>query len=201
MKKSITLRTYRLIDLSVLTGLLIIFEMITSLAPSWFGEKYYISIFLSLSLLVLMRWNEWAIITILAGTVVYCLQNQGDFQNYMIYLAGNLFILLNLLWFIHGKNRLKQTHVVLFYVLTGALFVEFGRSLVAALFFDASFFSAFIGYLGTDTLNILLAFLIIFIVRRQDGLFEDQITYLKRMSKQNEKDESSSEVNENETYH
>jgi hypothetical protein len=184
----------------MLTGLLVIFEMVASQAPSWFSENYYISLYLSMSLIVLMRWNAWSIITILAGTVVYCLQNQGDFKNYITYLIGNSFILFNLLWFIKGKHLFKKTHVVLFYVISGYLFVEIGRSLVA-LFFDAPFFSTFIGFLGTDLLNVLLALLIVFIVRRQDGLFEDQITYLKRMSERNEKDESSLEVNEYENYH
>jgi hypothetical protein len=200
MRKNISFKTYRLIDLLILTGLLVIFEMVASQAPSWFSEKYYISLLFSMSLIVLMRWNAWSIITILAGTVVYCLQNQGDLKNYIIYMVGNLFILFNLLWFIKGKHLFKKSHVVLFYITSGYLFVEIGRSLVA-LFFDAPFFSTLIGFLGTDLLNFLLALLIVFIMRRQDGLFEDQIAYLKRMSERNEKDESSLGVNENETYH
>jgi len=182
--KNISFKTYRLIDLLILTGLLVIFEMLTSIAPSWFSEKYYISLFFSLSLIVLMRWNAWAIITILAGTVVFCFQNQGGLQNYVIYIVGNLFILCNLLWFIKGKKIFKKNHIVLFYVISGYLFVEIGRSLVA-LFFDAPFFSTLIGFLGTDLLNVLLTLLIVFIVRRQDGLFEDQIIYLKRISEKN----------------
>lgn len=200
MRKNISFKTYRLIDLLILTGLLVVFETVASKATSWFSEKYYISLFFSMSLIVMMRWNAWSIITIFAGTVVYCLQNQGDLRNYITYLVGNLFILFNLSWFIKGKHIFKKSHVVLFYVISGYLFVEIGRSLVA-LFFDAPFFSTFIGFLGTDLLNVLLALLIVFIMRRQEGLFEDQFTYLKRMSEKNENDESSLEVNINENYH
>ena len=200
MRKSISFKKYRMIDLLILTGLLVIFEIITSQAPSWFSENYYISLFFSMSLIVLMRWNAWSIITIVAGTVVYCLQNQGDLKNYIIYLTGNLFILFNLIWFIKGKHQFKKSYIVLFYVISGYLFVEIGRSLVA-LFFDAPFIATLIGFLGTDLLNVLLTLLIVFIVRRQDGVFEDQITYLKRMNEKNEKSESSLEVNKYETYY
>lgn len=200
MKKNISLQTYRMIDLLMLTGLLVIFELIASQALTWFNENYYISLFFTMSLIVLMRWNAWSIVTIFIGTVVYCWQNQGDFQNYVIYIVGNLFIVFNLLWFRKGKHQFKKSYIVLFYVLSGYFLVEIGRSLVA-LFFDAPFFPTFIAFLGTDLLNLLLALLSVFIVRKQDGVFEDQITYLKRVSEENKKDDSSLEVNENEKYH
>lgn len=200
MKKNISFKTYRLIDLFILTGLLIIFEIIASLALGWFNEKYYISLFISMSLIVMMRWNAWSVITILIGTIAYCLTNQGILKNYVIYLVGNLFILLNLLWFIKGKKKFQKNYVVLFYVVTGYLNIEIGRSLIA-LFYDAPFFSTFIGFLGTDLLNFLLALLIVFIVRKQDGVFEDQFSYLKRMNEKKESEKSYLGVNENEKYH
>lgn len=200
MKKNISFKTYRLIDIFILTGLLIIFEIIASLALGWFNEKYYISLFISMSLIVMMRWNAWSVITILIGTIAYCLTNQGILKNYVIYLVGNLFILLNLLWFIKGKKKFQKNYVVLLYVVTGYLNIEIGRSLIA-LFYDAPFFSTFIGFLGTDLLNFLLALLIVFIVRKQDGVFEDQFSYLKRMNEKKESEKSYLGVNENEKYH
>lgn len=200
MRKNISFKTYRLIDLFILTVLLVVSEIIASKALGWFNEKFYISLFLSLSLIVLMRWNAWASVTIIAGTLTYCIINQGVLQNFITYLVGNLFLLFNLFWFIKGKKQFKKNYIVFLYIVTGYLLIEIGRSLVA-LFYDANFFSALIGFLGTDVLNCLLAILIIFIMKRQDGVFEDQVQYLNRVSDQKASEPSDLEVKANEKYH
>jgi len=182
----ISFKNYRLFDLAVFSILLAVFEVIAVRAVSWFGELYSISLFLAISLLVMMRWGAWSAVTIVAGALAFCWANGAVLENYVVYVAGNLFLLFNLFWFLLGKDRIRQGYFSALFVLSGYLLTEFGRAVVS-VFFGNRFFSAFIGFLGTDALNLLLALLVVWIAKRQNGLFEDQISYLKRTQEEERK--------------
>ena len=94
MNKQLTLGTYRFIDIIFVTTLMVVFEVIAVKAVGWFQELYSISLFFVFALLVMMRWGAWSTITIVAGAVTYCWANKATFENYVIYICGNLFILL-----------------------------------------------------------------------------------------------------------
>ncbi|MDD3999466.1 MAG: hypothetical protein PHX62_01045 [Bacilli bacterium] len=183
MKKQLSLSSYRFIDIFVFTALTIVFELLSSKAVFWFNEFYYVSLFIALSLIVMMRWGAWALITIIAAAITYCLANNASFNQYIIYIIGNSFLLFNLFWFLLGKERIRRGYTTVLFVFTGYLFVEIGRAMVS-IFFGSNFFSAFLGFLGTDALSALLGLLIILIARKQNGLFEDQISYLLRIDKE-----------------
>lgn len=193
MKKSISLSTYRFLDLAIFTFLMIVFEIIAIKGINWFSEVYCISLFLSISLIVLMRWGLWAIIPIISGALIFCYEIDGNFENYLVYVIGDLFILINMLWFIKGRQKLKNTYITICYVVSGYLLVQIGRSIVSAIL-GYPFFTTLVGFLGTDSLNCLLALIIIFIAKKQNGLFENQIEYLKRIDKEKKKEEASLEV-------
>jgi hypothetical protein len=160
---------------------MIIFEFLAVKATMWFGEVYCISLFMMLSLIVMMRWGLWSAFTIIAGAVTFCLAIEASWKNYIIYVVGNLFILFDLFWFLLGKGRLREGYMTVSFVLSGYVLVEIGRSVVA-VFFRWPFLPTLIGFLGTDLLSALLAVLIILISRKQNGLFEDQLSYLKRIN-------------------
>lgn len=184
MKKNLTLHEYRAFDIVLFTILMIVFETIAVKAIGWFNEIYAISLFFAINLIVMMRWGAWSIVTILAGAVTFCLANGGSTNNYLVYIIGDLFLLSGLLWFKIGKNQIRtNSYFLILFVISSFIMVELGRSLVA-MFLGSSFISIFIGFLGTDSLNCLLALLIIFIARKQDGVFEDQIAYIKRVKEE-----------------
>lgn len=193
MEKQLTLRGYRSIDLLLFTAMMIIFEMLAVKATMWFGEVYCISLFMLLSLIVMMRWGGWSVFTIVAGAVTFCLANGATWENYIIYVGGNLFILFDLFWFYLGKVRMREGYLTVSFVLCGYVLVEIGRSAIA-LFFGGNFLQTLIGFLGTDLLSALLALLIIMISRKQNGLYEDQITYLKRINAENTRHDAELEV-------
>jgi branched-subunit amino acid transport protein AzlD len=172
---------------------MIVFELIAVRAVNWFHEVYSISLFIAISLIVMMRWGVWSIISIIAGAISYCLVNDAVFENYIIYIFGNLFILINLFWFLLGKDRIRKGYWTVLFVLSGYVLVEIGRSLVA-VFFGGKFIPTLIGFLGTDLINALLALLIIIITRKQNGLFEDQISYLKRINEEERNQNANTEV-------
>ena len=65
------------------------------------------------------------------------------------------------------------------------LLMQVGRGVVSALLGTA--FDACIGYITTDILSTLLTLVIIWIVRKADGLFEDQKHYLLRLESERHK--------------
>lgn len=183
MNKQLTLGTYRFIDIIFVTTLMVVFEVIAVKAVGWFQELYSISLFFVFALLVMMRWGAWSTITIVAGAVTYCWANKATFENYVIYICGNLFILFNMFWFLLGKERFRKGYWTVLFVFSAYLLVELGRAIIAA-FYGNAFLTVLIGFLGTDLINVLLTLLIVMIMKRQNGLFEDQIAYLKRINEE-----------------
>jgi hypothetical protein len=189
MNKHLSLSTYRLIDISIFTVLMVVFELIAVKAINWFDEVYSVSLFLTIALILIMRWGFWSIFTIITGAIIYCYAIGATVDNYLVYIGGNLFILFNLFWFTLGKERIQKGALTLLYVLSGFVLVELGRSLIAS-FLGFPFFPTLIGFLGSDVLSALLALLIIMITRKQNGLFEDQIAYLIRVNQEEEPKEA-----------
>jgi hypothetical protein len=193
MEKQLTLRGYRSIDLLLFTVMMIVFELLAVKATIWFGEVYCISLFILLSMIVMMRWGGWSVVTIVAGAITFCLANGAPWEHYIIYVGGDLFILFDLFWFNLGKAKMREGYLTVSFVLCGYVLVETGRSFMG-LFFGGNFLPALIGFLGTDLLSALLALLIIMIARKQNGLYEDQITYLRRINAENTKHDAELEV-------
>lgn len=180
MKKNMSLGTYRFVDIFVFTVLMILFEF---LATNFVDTSLYsVSLFIPLTLIVMMRWNIWSIIIIIASAITYVYANNGTSDNYLIYIIGDLFILFNLLWLIKYKQNIKEkNYMCIIYVISGYFLVEVGRSIVSAcLGYD--FFKILLSFLGTDSLSVLVGLVVILIARKQNGLFEDQIEYLKRIN-------------------
>ena len=64
------------------------------------------------------------------------------------------------------------------------LFMQIGRYIVSL--FIGGKIESIIDFITTDALSGVFAVVIILIVRRVDGLFEDQISYLRRIEDENE---------------
>lgn len=197
MKKELSLSDYRAIDLAIFSVLMIVFEVLAVKALSWFN-MLYISLFLALSLIVTMRWGLWGSIVIIIGSLVYSAMNKFELNNYLISVIGSLFILLLNLLFLIGKDKIKKTGFLLLYVTLGFILLEVGRASVAAILGD-SFFQDLGTLLLTDLLNYVIALIVIFIANRLDGVFEDQITYIKRIKKEEEQNNKVKEIKDEES--
>jgi uncharacterized membrane protein YcaP (DUF421 family) len=83
------------------------------------------------------------------------------------------------------KIRTKPFFTVVF--VTGVyLFTELGRFAVAFAFKrDVTLLSAFV---FTDVLSGVFALILVLVIRKTEGLFEDQKTYLLRLEAEKEKD-------------
>ena len=198
MNHRLTFRQYRQMDLTVFGAMLAVAEALIVLAATrWFpAEAYTVSIVAAVTSIVLMRWGPWAAIHAVLGGLVYCFVSGGQPGQYLIYCAGNLFALLSLLWFrILGKERIREdSFLTVMFALTTQLLMQLGRAAVAFALLRASPGSApagtqsiagalsfCIGFITTDALSGFFTAVILWIARRQDGLFEDQKHYLLRI--------------------
>lgn len=187
MKRQISLAQYRGIDLAILTGLMLASQAVIQAAVSaWYADKtgYIVSPVAAVTALVMMRWSLWAAIPAAAGGVALSLICGGTAQQTLIYGVGNLLSLPALIYLnALGKERVR-TNVVLSLLLglTVQLLMQLGRGAVAALL--GHDVHACLDFITTDSMSILFTLVIVWIIRRVEGLFEDQKHYLLRIQRE-----------------
>lgn len=190
MKKQISFRQYRAMDLFLFTALLCGCEALITLgATRWFpGEPYTLSITPAVTAIVMVRWSGFAAIPAVLGAVVFCFVSGAALPQYLIYCVGNLASLV-LTRFLCGdgwKRLHKNVLLAMLYGLSTALLMQLGR-LVLGLVLGGSL-QVCAGFVTTDTLSTLFAVLIVWIARRLDGMLEEQKHYLHRVAEEMERE-------------
>ena len=179
---NLSFKQYRAIDLVIMLVILAAAEaLITHAATVWFpNEMYVLSPTVAIVCIVMMRWGGFAAIHAAGGGLALCLASGAGLNQIAVYCIGNCFALLALIPLMAlGKEKVRSKYwlTVLFTVVAfcGA---QIGRWLVG-LFFGGSA-SDIVTFFTTDSLSLVFALLIVLIARRVNGLFEDQLAYLKR---------------------
>ena len=191
MNRTISLSQYRTIDLSILTGVMIVSQFVIHLAVSRFYAEqtgYIVSPVAAMVALVMMRWSLWSILPALLGGAILSMLSGGTAEQTLIYTVGNLLsVLAYLLLKLAGKERIRSNAVMsLTFAALVQVLMQFGRAGVAAILGHS--LPACWDFITTDAMSILFTLVIIWIVRRVEGLFEDQKHYLLRIQrKQDEK--------------
>ncbi len=187
MNRQISLSQYRTIDLAILTGLMAASQLVIHLAVSRFYAEltgYIVSPVAAVAALVMMRWNLWAAIPAALGGLILTVLSGGTAEQILIYSAGNLVSLLAMLFLkFVGKERIRTNAVLtLVFAVMVQLLMQLGRAGVAALLGHS--LPACWDFITTDAMSILFTLVIIWIVRRVEGLFEDQKHYLLRIQRE-----------------
>lgn len=187
MKRQRTWKEYRIIDLGLLAGALAVFEYLILHAGNWWfpGQPYTVSLAAAVTSIVYMRWGIWGAVHALEAGVVFCLFSGATGKQYLIYCVGNLFsaiavILLKAV----GKERVRTGSLSLVFPLLVLVLMQAGRAAVA--FFLGAPPRSLVGFFTTDSLSLLFTFVIIWIARRLDGVYEDQKHYLLRIHAEQE---------------
>lgn len=178
---------YRLIDLGIFAVILIIFESIASKAAlSFTSQPYSISIVSAITCIIFMRWGIWGCFHAVLGGFVYCFVTGGAADQYIIYMVGNLFSLAALLLLKRiGPDRVREkVFLSLLLSVLVSLLMQLGRGIVAVVFGASPNMIA--GFVFTDSVSTLFAMVITGIVRKLDGVFEDQKSYLIRLNREEE---------------
>lgn len=188
MNKQISLQQYRNIDLTILLVVQSVSQtLIYKASTTWFADQIYIvSPVAAVTALVMMRWSGCGAIHAVVGGVLYALIAGGSWQQVLIYGLGNLFSLAALLMLkLLGKERIrKDALLTILFALCAQILMQFGRSGVAAVLGYPA--GICLGFITTDLLSCLFSMVIIWSVRRIDGLFEDQKHYLLRVQREQE---------------
>lgn len=186
MKQQISFGQYRTIDLTILAVLLVASVILIHFAAGqWFADQLYVVSPVGIVVaLVMMRWGPWAGIHALLGGVCYAAVSGGQWQHFLIYGAGNLLGLAALVFFCRdGKERVRGNSI---------LSMAFGLSVQALMLLGRAGVALALGYstgicirfITTDLLSCLFTVVVVWIVRRVEGLFEDQKHYLLRIQRE-----------------
>lgn len=189
MKNQLTVQQYRGIDLFLFALMLAIFEfIILKVARSGFfwDQPYTVSLAAAIAAIVYMRWGAWGAIHAALAGFLFCLYSGGTGKQYIIYIVGNLFSLaVAPVRKRVGPEKIRTGRwASLLFGLAVILLMQGGRAVVALLLGTSireapAFFFA-------DCLSILFTLVVVWVVRRQDGIFEDQIHYLLRIQQEKE---------------
>ena len=187
MKRQRTWKEYRAIDLALLAAALAVFEFVIVRAAGWWfpGQPYTVSLAAAMTSIVYMRWGLWGAIHALEAGLVFCYFSGATGEQYLIYCVGNLVSASAVLLLrAAGKERVRTGHLSLVFPLLVQLLMQAGRGAVALLLGAAPVQAA--GFVTTDSLSLLFTFVIIWIARKLDGVYEDQKHYLLRLHAQEE---------------
>lgn len=187
MKRQLTLQEYRAIDLTLFAMILVLFEFIivkVSASNLFWDQQFTVSLAAAITSIVYMRWGWWGGLHAALAGVLYCLYCGGGGQQYIIYTLGNLFSLLAVLPLKKlGPERVRTGRWSgLLFPLAVILLMQLGRMAVA-LVLGTPIMEA-LGFIGTDPGSVLFTLVIAWIVRRLDGVYEDQKHYLLRIQQE-----------------
>ncbi len=190
MERRLNFGQYRAMDLTIFAVLLIVFESLASKAAFHFSSQpYFISIVPAIACIVFMRWGMFGCIHAALGGLVYCISTGGSAVHFLIYIVGNLFSVLGVLYLKRiGPAKVKGSVALsLLMAVLVSFLMQIGRGIVAIIvgYIEPRMVFSFV---LTDVISGLFAVIIVFIVRRLDGVFEDQRSYLKRINEDEMKD-------------
>ena len=190
MKRQLTLQQYRNIDLFLFAVMLAVFEFLIVRFVT--GSLYTLSLAAAITTIVFMRWGWWGAIHAALAGFLFCLYygmavGQVGPRDYLIYIVGNLFSLAAVAGLLRlGKERVRKSVLLsVGFGLAVILLMQGGRMLVALTLGYPP--DRVVEYLIYDPLSILFTVVVTWIVRRLDGVFEDQKHYLLRLQEERER--------------
>ena len=188
----ISFRQYKYTDLFFFALVLGISELLVFCAfRFWFKstvDKYYVNFMLAIALTVIMRWGWVGGIYAVADGAILCAMQGGSWQAYLSYIIGTACIetVLLLTKFV-GKERIRSKwYLTLAYILVGWVSVNFGIGCMSAILGE-NFLSSLVANFGYGVYGALplgASIAAIMILRRLDGMFEDQKHYLLRQDRE-----------------
>ena len=188
-------KQYRSIDILILFILYGICEFgIIKIGTSMIDQPYIISLMLPILLIVIIRWDVYALYQAIGSALFFVIIQHGDIKQVVVYLLGNIGVWMLALAVkkIGKENVTKTAFNSMVYVIAGAILMEAFRY-VGMLMMYQSKIGALVRLFATDALSIVFGIIVILIVRRIEGLFVDQKTYLIRLQEERDEEKSSNE--------
>lgn len=180
---------YRAIDLTLFAVMLAVFETLAYTAATRLfpREPYTVSVTPLITAIVMMRWGPWAALHAALGGFVFCRAGGATWTQYAAYCGGNL-LSLAALWPLRkaGRETVRASAgKTLLFGLAVTVLMQAGRALVSLCLGHAP--AGALLFFTTDVISLLFTLVVLWIVRRQDGVFEDQRHYLLRLRMEQER--------------
>lgn len=189
----ISVKQYRATDLAIFALITIVSELLGYYATVWFsGSAFFtLSLVIPITCLVLVRWGWPAVFFPIIGGVTLCLVNNFGINYYGAYCLGGTFIMLMLLPAkLIGVDRIRgKWYFTALFAVGAWLCVYLGRSTLWAICYaispveGATAATGFSGF-GLDVMSLFICVLVLIIMRKLDGMFEDQKSYLRRLNRE-----------------
>lgn len=179
---NLSFKQYRAIDLGIMLFILAVIEaLITYAATVWFpNEMYVLSPTVAIVCIVMMRWGGFAAVHAVGGGLALCIASGADLNQFVVYCVGNCFALLALILLMAlGKEKVRtKPWLTMLFTVIAFCGAQIGRWLVGL--FMGGAVGDIITFFTTDSLSLMFALVTVLISRNINGLFEDQLAYLKR---------------------
>ncbi len=184
MKRQLTLREYRAIDLLLFALMFAVFEFIIVRVANgslFRDQAFTVSLAAAITSIVYMRWGLWGGVHAALTGFLFCFYSGGAPRQYVIYTVGNLFSLpMALVLKKAGHERVRESDWGSMLFPLGVILLMQGGRAAAALCLGAAPGGA-LGFFTTDSLSVLFTLVIVWIARRLDGIYEEQTHYLLRL--------------------
>ena len=186
-----TVGQYRAIDLSLFALMVMVAEtLLVTAATRWFPrEASTVSVTAALTAIVMIRWGPWSAIHAFLGGLAFCLASGGSLRQFAIYCIGNELAMLLLLFVRKKGDEYIRSDALrsMAFGGTALLLMQAGRGAVSLLFGAGLAQAA--GFFTTDSVSMVFTLTVMWIVRRLDGVFENQYHYLRRIQSEREREE------------
>ena len=189
----ISVQQYRTTDLFIFAVIVVIFDLLMHYTPMLFSGEIIFSFCLTvpITLLVMMRWG-WCSVFFAIGDALLLtvLNNPSVWQSYLCYGVGNasLMLLLIVVKYI-GKKRIASTwYFTSLFVVCGWVLQNLTITIMNAIcgFPFVSYLGSNFGFGITGLLSLAMGLVITLVMRKLDGMYEDQMEYLKRLKGERE---------------
>ncbi len=185
----ISFKQYRITDLLLFALILTIFDMIAHFAPIALkqGADYTFVLTVPIVLLIMIRWGwQSALFAVGDGLLLSALNNTGVWQSYVSYAVGNSFILLLLVAvrFIGKEKITGKWFFSVVFVISGWILQILGVTLMMWITTGGDFLgylAANAGFGATGLISLAVGIALFLVLRRLDGMVEDQKHYLLRL--------------------
>lgn len=190
----ISFAQYRTTDLFLFAVIMVLSELLAFAAVGWFpeGATFTFSLLIPLTLVVMMRWGWPSAIFAVCSGALYCVLRSASWEYYLAYCVGNAAIGAVLIFFkLAGKQKIAEKwylsalSVVIAWVamvlVRSALLTVSGMPFITALGAVASFSDG-------GLLSLAMGIIVILVLRKLDGIFEDQKHYFIRIGKMREEE-------------
>ena len=191
--RNLTFKQYRNIDLFLFAVMLTVSEAVCTIATNkWFaGGAIAVHSTLVFVCIIMMRWNWFAVIHACLGGLVFCITSiftgftdEHIVEQLLVYVLGNCFALLALLWFkVFKKEDVRKDLLkLILFVLSAYVMTEVGRCIVSLCFGRG--IDVILAFFSSDIISVLFALVIMIFLRGVDGMIEDQKAYLFRIQRE-----------------